>query len=206
MVTTRSPFVLAAVYAGGAFALYRREQERRAASSSSRPAEPAAARSAVSDATTTFGLCATFALSAAAVFGGGYVVAESASAIAEQTGISSSIVGATLVAVATSLPEITTTYAAIRLGSYAMAVGNILGTNALEFALFLPADLIYGAGPIFAALGMPELTIAGINVALGLVLIWSLVRHSDRHFIGFGADSLLVLAVYCTGMSLVLFV
>lgn len=144
-----------------------------------------------------------FSIGAAAVFGGGYVVAESASALAEQTGLSSSLVGASLVAISTSLPEVTTTVTAVRLGAYAMAVGNILGTNALEIALFLPADLLYHESPILLALGPPELAIALVNTALAIVMLRGLWRRDTKVILGFGTDSLMTLILYAFALSVI---
>lgn len=191
------PVLLAVIYLAGIYSLYRLEKKERGAGPPGRDAE------SPRPTTSTPRLGLWFALSALGVFIGGFIVAEAASAIAEQSGISETIVGASLVAISTSLPELTTTYAAVRLGAYGMAVGNILGTNALELALFLPADLIYREGPIFAVLGRPELAIATVNVALGLAIVYGLTRRDDRSVFGFGADSLLMLALYCVGVGAV---
>lgn len=139
-LATAGPALLALIYLGGIYALYRLEKKKGGSGD-----RPLSAAETTPSATPTLRLGLWFALSALGVFIGGFVVAEAASAIAEQSGLSETIVGASLVAISTSLPELTTTYAAVRLGAYGMAVGNILGTNALELALFLPADLIYRA-------------------------------------------------------------
>src|SRR5690606_11466788 len=84
----------------------------------------------------TAALVARFGIAALGVPGSGSLVAITGEAIAETTGVGASFVGATAVSVATSLPEITTTAAAVRIGAYSMATANILGSNALLFALF----------------------------------------------------------------------
>jgi cation:H+ antiporter len=76
----------------------------------------------------------------------------SAAAIAERSGLSTSFVGVTLLASATSLPEVSTTLAAVRIGAYSMAISNIFGSNLLMVALVLPADLAYSGAPILGAL------------------------------------------------------
>ena len=199
------PMLLGTVYVVAVYGLYAREKARHSSGSGNQRVEPEPRREPGAQVSSTR-VAMLFVPSAIAVAIAGYVVAQSASALAEQSGISASIVGASLVAIATSLPEITTTYAAVRLGSHGMAVGNILGTNALELALFLPADAFYREGPILAALGRAELVIAILNVALGIIVIWGLNRSRARSFAGFGSDSLLVLAVYGAGMSFVYFV
>lgn len=62
------------------------------------------------------------------VFGGNMVV-DSASVIALQLGMSESLVGLTIVAVGTSLPELVTSIVAARKGESDIALGNVIGSN-----------------------------------------------------------------------------
>ena len=54
------------------------------------------------------------------------------------------IFGATVLASATALPEISSGIAAVRLGDNALAIGDIFGGNSFQVCLFLLADLIAG--------------------------------------------------------------
>lgn len=141
-----------------------------------------------------------FALSAAVVFVAGSVVAVEGEILADQTGLGQTFVGATLVAIATSLPELSTTFKAVRIGAYSMAVSNIMGTNALEVALLFPADLAYAEGSIFAALDAASVLLALIGIAVTLIYLWGVLERDDRTIAGFGVDSALVLATYAVGM------
>ncbi len=71
----------------------------------------------------------TFAICSLAILVAGWLVMHTAEALTQQTGLGASFVGATLVAIATSLPEISTTTAAVRRGNYEMAVSNIFGST-----------------------------------------------------------------------------
>lgn len=64
----------------------------------------------------------------ATLFGANYLV-ESSIVIAERLGISETIIGLTIIAIGTSLPELTTSIIAARKGSVQMAFGNIVGSN-----------------------------------------------------------------------------
>lgn len=66
-------------------------------------------------------------LAAAIILAAGWVLSETGSAGAKQTGLGSAFFGATVLAVATSLPEISTVFAAVRLRSYEMALGTSSG-------------------------------------------------------------------------------
>jgi cation:H+ antiporter len=59
----------------------------------------------------------------------GYVLAMTGDALADATGLGQSFVGVVFVAIATSLPEISTVFSAVRAGLYTMAVSDIFGTN-----------------------------------------------------------------------------
>ena len=54
------------------------------------------------------------------------------------------IFGATVLAFATALPEISSGIAAVRLGDHQLAVADIFGGNSFQVSLFLLADLIAG--------------------------------------------------------------
>ena len=96
----------------------------------------------------------------------------------------------------TSLPELSTTVAAVRIGAYTMAISNIFGSNLLMLALVWPADILYVKGPILAAFE-PVLNLALVSGLLVTVIyIAGLVLRSRRHVLGFGYDSLAVLAVF----------
>lgn len=73
-------------------------------------------------------------------------LAPTAERLAEVTKLGGTFVGSTFVALTTSLPELVTTLAAVRIGSYDMAVGNILGSNAFNMAILFPVDMFYRTG------------------------------------------------------------
>lgn len=158
-------------------------------------------RQAFADVSTTR-LIASFLLASLVVLIGGFFVARTGEAIAEQTGIGQSFVGATLVALATSLPEVSTTYSAVRFGAYSMAAANILGTNSLEIALFLPAELAYREGPMFDAMSPSVAFLGSMGIVVTSLYLWGILERRDRTVLGMGVDSLTVLLVYIGGMAI----
>src|SRR5436305_14918190 len=64
--------------------------------------------------------------------------------ISTHIGLSGVLFGATVLAAATSLPEISTGLQSLKLGDYQLAVSDIFGGNAFLPVLFLPATLISG--------------------------------------------------------------
>lgn len=64
-------------------------------------------------------------------------------------GWSNSFVGTLFIAFATSVPELATTIAALRMGSVDLAIGNLLGSNLFDVLILALDDLAYQAGPLY---------------------------------------------------------
>ncbi|WP_146392579.1 sodium:calcium antiporter [Allorhodopirellula solitaria] len=150
--------------------------------------------------TSTAMLVGYFSMASLVVLVGGVTVAKTGEAIAEQSGLGQGIVGATLVAFATSLPEVSTTYSAVRFGAYSMAAANILGTNSMEIALFLPAELAYRDGPIFDAMPNSAAFLAALGIVVTSLYLWGILERRDKTILGMGVDSFAVLVVYACGL------
>jgi cation:H+ antiporter len=69
-------------------------------------------------------------------FGGDFVV-DSASALASAFGLSQTLIGLTIVAMGTSLPELVTSIVAARKNEVDMALGNVIGSNIFNILLVL---------------------------------------------------------------------
>ena len=74
---------------------------------------------------------------AVAIIGGGQMVVNSATDLAYGIGMSETLVGLTIVAVGTSLPELVTSVVAARKGESEIALGNVLGSNILNIGFIL---------------------------------------------------------------------
>ena len=98
------------------------------------------------------GAFARYLVSAALVVGAAIWLANSGDRIAETMGLEASFVGTQFLAFSTSLPELATSFAAVRLGAPDLAIGNILGSNVFNmgFILFLD-DVAFTDGAIWSA-------------------------------------------------------
>ena len=65
------------------------------------------------------------------------MVVKSASSIAKSFGMSDNLVGLTIVAIGTSLPEFVTSVVAVRKGENDIAIGNIIGSNIFNILFVL---------------------------------------------------------------------
>ena len=76
----------------------------------------------------------------------------SASAIAEGLGVSEAIIGLTIVALGTSLPELAASITCVLKGHYDLAIGNIVGSNIINLLAVLPFPGLLSPGLIQAPL------------------------------------------------------
>lgn len=102
---------------------------------------------------------ALFVLGLAAIVVGSRLLIDYGSELALLMGVPSSVIGVTMVAVGTSLPELVTTLTAIAKKEASMSVGNIIGANVIDLTMILPAC---------AAISGGRLTIGGQTTALDL--------------------------------------
>lgn len=101
---------------------------------------------------------------AAIIFGGDLVV-ENASIIAKELGMSEALVGLTIVAVGTSLPELVTSVVASIKKENDIAVGNVIGSNIFNILLIL------GTSSTISSLPISQITALGINKTLFDLLV-----------------------------------
>lgn len=137
-----------------------------------------------------------------AVLAGGFAVAKTGERIAEQTGIGASFVGAILIATATSLPEVSTTLEAVRLGARVMAISNIFGTNLFDAGLLFVADAFYAGPPVLNEVGRFAQVGALLGIACTTIYLAGILERRDKTILRLGIDSLVVIAVYGGGVVL----
>lgn len=156
--------------------------------------------SAAKETRSTGRIVAYTVVAATAIFAAGYVLARTGEALAEQTGLGASFVGAVLVAIATSLPEVSSTLAAVRLGQLELAFGDIFGTNLFDVALVSLADAVYGGGQVLGEVGAFSVCAALLGILVTAIYLGGLIERRDRVVLRMGVDSLLVLLVYLGGL------
>ncbi len=118
--------------------------------------------------------------------------------IASHIGMTGVLFGATVLAAATSLPELSTGLASIKLGDYKLAISDIFGGNAFLPVLFLLATLISGRSTLPQAQDT-DIYLAGLGVLLTCVYLYGLIFRPKTKVVGMGIDSFVVLVLYGIG-------
>jgi cation:H+ antiporter len=148
---------------------------------------------------------ALFAIGAVATLAAGVTIEGSGSALAGHVGMSGVLFGATFLAAATSLPELSTGLASIRLKDYQLAVSDIFGGNAFLPVLFLLATIVSGKAVLPHAQAT-DIYLAALGILLTCIYIAGLIFRPGWRVLRMGVDSLVVLILYIVGTGGLFFV
>ena len=125
---------------------------------------------------------------------------DNGSELARFAGVSERVIGVTIIAVGTSLPELVTTITAIVKKQAALSVGNILGANIMDLTMIMPlCALVSGKAlpisPASARLDLPACLLVGL-----VAVVPALLREKFSRWQG-----LLLLAIYAGYLYLTCF-
>ncbi len=117
--------------------------------------------------------------------------------LAQQMGWTKTFVGTLFVALATSVPELVVTIAAMRIGALDMAIGNLLGSNLFDVLVIAVDDLFFTTGPILAHVSpMHAITAMSALVMTGIAIVGLFYRPRKRLLRTVGWVSLALFMVY----------
>jgi len=182
-------------YVAGVYLLFRVERREGAAE------EPAGRTPTLARAIVGFLLCA------AVIVVAGVFLVRSSKEISEATGLSATFMGAILVAIVTSLPELATAIGCLRLGAYDMILGNVFGSNMFNILTVFFADLAFRRGSLLSSLGdgaNDQLIVALLGIGITAAAIVGIGARSRRTVLTVGVDAALVLAIYLVGTALLI--
>lgn len=136
----------------------------------------------------------------AAIFVFGILLVLFAERIAAQSGLGTGFIGVTLLATATSLPELTTTITAVRIGAYTMAISNIFGSNLIMLVLVFPADILFRSGPILRGASQTVSLSLMFGIAVTAIFLSGLIVRQKPRLGSLGVDSVLVLLTFAASL------
>lgn len=137
-------------------------------------------------------------LGCAALVLGGKLIVTSAVSMAEALGVSQALIGLTLVAVGTSIPELATSVAAAMKGKADIAVGNVVGSNIYNIFLVLGVSALVRPAAYARSLQF--------DIAFYLmvsVLFWAFAAWGKRRMLG-RLQAGMLLASYAGYMSYII--
>lgn len=144
-----------------------------------------------------------FALGAAGIIIGAQLLVEHGSELARIIGVPERIIGVTVIAVGTSLPELVTTLTAIAKKQASLSAGNIIGANIIDLTLILPICSLISGGALPVSRQSVLIDIPASFVVGCVALLPTLVTRKFQRWQGVAL--LVVYGVYlvvtCSGMA-----
>lgn len=119
---------------------------------------------------------------------GGEMIVKTAVAIARYCGVAESVIGLTIVALGTSLPELATSVVAAFKHNNDIAIGNVVGSNIFNVFFILGTSAIIKHLPVY-----PGIEIDAALVAVSALAVWLLLCNKNRSINRWGGVLLLVL-------------
>lgn len=131
---------------------------------------------------------------------GGWVISQVGSTFIERFALSSSLVGALITAVVTSLPELVTTLVAVRRGALQLAVGGIIGGNTFDTLFLVASDVAYRDGSLYHAVEIHDLYWLGTGLMMTAVLLAGLILRQRAGPGRIGIESVLIMGIYAAAL------
>ncbi len=143
---------------------------------------------------------AVFAVAAVVTLVAGVALEASGTALAGHIHMTGVLFGATFLAAATALPELSTGLTAVREENYKLAISDIFGGNAFLPVLFLGATLISGQA-VLTQVHKTDIYLAALGILLTCAYLYGLIFRPRRRVLRMGVDSLVVLVLYVVGIG-----
>jgi cation:H+ antiporter len=143
-----------------------------------------------------------FAAGTLVIFFAARFLANSAADLSAQLGVSTGLIGITLLALTTSLPELVVGISAIRAGAFDLAVGNLLGSNCFNMAILLALDIADGPEPLLAHVQPGLLLGALLAIVLMSAALVDTLHTADRRAPAIEPGPWLLVATYALGILL----
>ena len=140
-----------------------------------------------------------FAVGAVGIVWGADLLVDNGSALAVMAGIPERVIGVTIIAVGTSLPELITTITAIMKKQSSLSVGNILGANIIDLTLILSMSAFVSGKALPIAETSARLDLPACLVVGCIAVIPAMICEKFRRWQG-----ILLLAVYAGYLFLTL--
>jgi cation:H+ antiporter len=116
--------------------------------------------------------------------------------VGQITGLSNTFLGSSLVAIATSLPEVVVSLSAARIGAFDMAVGNVLGSNLFNVAILAVEDLCYKFGPLIAHSSEQHLMTAMAAIICTAIATVGVTFRAEKKILAMTWDSIAIIVCY----------
>lgn len=144
-----------------------------------------------------------FAGAALAILIAAPILAASADELVQRSGLDATFVGVFVLAIATSLPELATSYSAARAGALDLAISNLYGSNATNMMILVWLDLIYVRSPLLDTAELSAAAAGVVAILLMMIGLTAMSLRAQRRRLPVETTGLIMLGVYAAGVALV---
>ena len=141
-----------------------------------------------------------FLIGSVVTLAAGVALAMSSDALSNRFHINGVVFGATILAAASALPEISTGIAAVRLGDHQLVMSDVFGGNAFQVCLFVLADLMAGT-PVLPQGGVENGWLAAVGILLTTLYAASVVMRPAKRYLRLGIDSAVAILAFILGVA-----
>jgi cation:H+ antiporter len=125
--------------------------------------------------------------------------------IAEATGLGQPFVGSILVAFSTTLPELTVSISAVKIGAIDMAIGNLFGSNIFNISILAIDDIFFTKGPLLSFVDSTHVASAVSAIGMTAIAIIGLTYRAEKKHLFMAWDSIGIALMYVMNL-MILFV
>ena len=146
-----------------------------------------------------------YLVAAAVILAAAPFLAKAADDLAERSGLGGTFFGTTFVALCTSLPEAVTTFSAVRMKAFDLALGNIFGSNCFNMVIFVPLDLA-DDGSLLSSVSRTHVYTALCVIVVTTVVILGQLYRVEKKKPFLEPDALLAIALILGALTGLYFV
>lgn len=130
-------------------------------------------------------------------------LSQYADVMSEKTAMGGMMVGTLLLAGATSLPEVSTSFSAAAIGNADIAVGNMIGSNLFNLFVLAAFDFVLRKRQILHRAEKDHIYTALLGILLTVLVMLALWLRLDIAILGIGLDALIIGITYIVGMIVI---
>jgi cation:H+ antiporter len=144
--------------------------------------------------------CILYVLFAIMIAGAGIWLAYIGEELAQFLSLGQNFIGSLFLGFATTLPEITVSVAALRIGAKELAVANMLGSNLFNMAIIFLNDIFYRKAPIFKVISQQHIFTAFIVMLMTITVIVGLILKPKKKIrFGLSVYSIMLITIFIVG-------
>lgn len=143
-----------------------------------------------------------FVGTAGVVVAAGSFLARFGDELADRTGLGGLWMGAVLVALVTSLPELVTDVSAVRQGSIDLAAGDLFGSSMSNMAILGLAGAVFRSRRLLQSVALENILTATLAIALTSVVVLFISMRTDIGVASLGLGPVVIALIYLGGVAL----